>query len=266
MKPPVVLTVAGLDPTGSSGLQADMPTFAALGVHGLSVATVVTAQDSNSVSAFHEIPVDLVRAQLDAVVEDFSPTATKTGMLKSLELVELVESAAENKRLGTLVVDPVMVDSSGAVIVEQSVVRAYRSLAGHATVVTPNRSEAELLAGRSFDEAGDEVVCAAILDLGVPFVVVTGGRGTGDEVEDLVAHSGGLETIVGHRIGTDTIRGTGCTFSAALTASLSSGTGPVQAAANAHEFVREQLLLTDFLTLGSGRPGVPHVTGLDISD
>lgn len=257
--PPVALTIAGSDPSGSSGLQADLPTFAALGVHGTSVITVVTAQDTTGVKAFHELDQELVLAQLDHLIADLPPAATKTGLLRDAAIVGAVAERAAGGRLGSLVVDPVLVDSAGRPIVDDAAVAAYRSVAAHAAVITPNRWEAELLGGEPFGDAPSDELAGALLALGSDAVVVTGGRGGGDRVVDHVITSAGITTLESDRVGDAAIRGTGCTFSAAMTATIAGGVEPAAAPAAAHAFVQGQLRHRSALRLGGGRPGLPHV-------
>lgn len=220
MNPPVVLTVAGTDSGGAAGIAADLTTFAALGVHGACVVAAVTAQDTTGVRAIHPVPYDVVEAQLDAVLEDLDPVAVKTGMLATPAVVRLVaERCAER----LLVVDPVLVATSGAVLATDEVVTAYREhLLPVATVATPNEEEFAAL-GRP---AG-------------PGVVVTRG--------------GDLPTTNDH--------GTGCTHSSALAAYLAHGADLSTAAARADAFVARQLRLSKDWTLGRGRGPVAHIQG-----
>ena len=257
--PPVALTIAGSDPSGSSGLQADLPTFAAMGVHGTSAITVVTAQDTTGVKAFHELDRSLVLAQIEHLVDDLPPAASKTGLLRDAAVVDAVASRSTAGRLGALVVDPVLVDSTGKPIVDDAAIAAYRSLADGAAVLTPNRWEAELLGGAPFGDTPSDELAAALLALGSDVVVVTGGRGHDDEVVDHVITADGMTVLESRRVGTAPIRGTGCTFSAALTATIARGEEPAAAPAVAHAFVQQQLRHLDALQLGSGRPGLPHV-------
>lgn len=256
---PVVCTIAGSDSSGSSGVQADLATFAALGVHATTVLTVVTAQDSAGVSAFFELDAALVAAQLDAVVGDLAPRATKTGLLRSIEVIGLVLEAATRGQLGALVVDPVMVDSSGAGIVAPGAIDQYRRLAACATALTPNRWEAELLIDASLPHT-DAVAAAApdLRRLGAPLVVVTGGRTDDDVVVDVVITPDAVTMVEAPRIGDEPIRGTGCTYAAAMTAWLAHGTSPTAAAHAASAFVDRQLAHTSDLRKGRGRPGIPH--------
>jgi hydroxymethylpyrimidine/phosphomethylpyrimidine kinase len=256
---PVVCTIAGSDSSGSSGIQADLATFAALGVHGTTVLTVVTAQDTIGVSGFFELDPALVAAQLDAVVGDLAPRATKTGLLRSVEVVDIVLTAAAQGRLGLLVVDPVLVDSAGRGIVADGVIDRCRRLGAHATALTPNRWEAELLIDTPLPDT-DAVIAAAprLRELGAPLIVVTGGRSDDDVVVDVVVTADGIGLVEAPRVGDEPIRGTGCTYAAAMTAWLAHGRGPEAAAQAASAFVDRQLAKAHDLRKGAGRPGVPH--------
>lgn len=255
----MVCTIAGSDSSGSSGVQADLATFAALGTHGTTVLTVVTAQDTLGVSGFFELDPSLVAAQLDAVIRDLAPRATKTGLLRSVAVVDVVVRAASAGGLGRLVIDPVLVDSAGRSIVEDGVVDRYRRLAAHATALTPNRWEAELLLDTAIDDT-DAVIAAAPLlrELGAPLVVVTGGRTDDDVVVDVVVTAERVGLVAAPRVGDEPIRGTGCTYAAAMTAWLARGLAPEAAAEAASAFVDRQLAYTADLRKGAGRPGVPH--------
>lgn len=218
MNPPVVLTVAGTDSSGGAGVGADLATFAALGVHGTCVVAAVTAQDTTGVRAIHAVPYDVVAAQLDAVLDDLDPVAVKTGMLGTPEVVRLVAERCAGR---LLVVDPVIVATSGAVLASAEVVAAYvKHLLPVATVATPNAEEHEAL-GRP----------------GGPGVLVTRG--------------GDIATTNDH--------GTGCTYSAALAAHLAHGATVATAAGRAAGYVAQQLTLGRHWTLGRGRGPVAHV-------
>lgn len=219
MTPPVVLAVAATDPGGGAGLAADLATFAALGVHGACVVTAVTVQDTVAVRRIHPVPLDVVAAQLDAVLADLPVAVVKTGMLATPEVVRLVaERCAER----TLVVDPVLRASTGAVLADREVQRAYRdALVPVATVLTPNEDE-----------------FAALGRPARPGVVVTRG---GD-------------------IPTENDHGTGCTYSSALAAHLALGAGLESAAALAAAYVAQQLHIGKFWSLGRGRGPVAHIS------
>ena len=237
--PPVLLTIAASDPLGGAGVQADLATFAALGVHGASALTAVTAQSLTAVTASAAVEADLVAAQIDAVAAHLGLDGAKTGLLRRREVVELVAERVESGVLPAPVVDPVMVDGRGARFVSDEVEDAYRQrLFPLARVVTPNRAEAELLAGTRLPSA------EAVLDraeafraLGAEAVVVTGGGFDGDP-DDVVITERRVWVVRGSRIATDNVRGSGCTFSAALAASLALGAGLEQAVESAGRFVR----------------------------
>ena len=237
--PPVLLTIAASDPLGGAGVQADLATFAALGVHGASALTAVTAQSLTAVTASAAVEADLVAAQIDAIAAHLGPEGTKTGLLSRREVVELVAERVERGVLPAPVVDPVMVDGRGVRFVSDEVEDAYRQrLFPLARVVTPNRAEAELLAGTPLPSA------EAVLDgaeafraLGAEAVVVTGGGFDGDP-DDVVITQRRAWVVRGSRIATDNVRGSGCTFSAALAAGLALGAGLEPAVESAGRFVR----------------------------
>jgi len=268
--PPVVLSVAGTDSGGAAGLAADLATFGHLGTHGACVVTAVTAQDTTGVRAIHEIPVAVVAAQLDAVLDDLPVAAMKTGMLGSAEVVRLLGRRwAEGATGRPLVVDPVLVATSGAVLGDDAVVAAYREhLLPVATVVTPNQAEARVLTGL---DGPTPVVAARLAELGCA-VVLTGGpewgppgsRGAGpsDPVTctDWLALPGEPAVPLRHRaVPTENDHGTGCTHSAALAAALAHGAGPMQAALAAAAYTTGRLATGATWRLGRGRGPVAHV-------
>jgi hydroxymethylpyrimidine/phosphomethylpyrimidine kinase len=225
MSQAVALTIAGSDSGAGAGIQADLKTFAALGVYGISVVTAVTAQNTLGVRAVQEIEPALVTAQLDAVAEDFSIRALKTGMLASTQVIEQVVAGIRRHRLQHLVVDPVMIAKSGDRLLAEDAVDALRRLLlPLAEIVTPNLPEAEVLAGRPIDSMADRLSAArAILALGAQAVVVKGGHADGDPVVDLLVDRDGVEEFRAPRIQTTSTHGTGCTFSAAIAAGLDTG-------------------------------------------
>lgn len=256
---PVVLSIAGSDSSGSSGLQADIATLGSLGVHAITAVTLVTAQNTQGVQGLHPVPPSFVHEQLESLLADLAPVATKTGLLLDAAVVQLVADAAP--RLGRLVVDPVMVNSGGTAMVETAAVDAYRRLCACASVVTPNRVEAGLLLGLGGELDSVEAIeenAAALLDLGAGVVVVTGGRGRNPEVTDVLVTSAGLQHLRSPRMGTQPIRGTGCTFSAAIAAYLALGFEAVAAVEFAHSFVQRQLRIGTCQG-GSGLPGIAHM-------
>src|SRR5437764_1683831 len=179
------LTIAGSDSGGGAGIQADLKTFSALGVFGMSAVTAITAQNTLGVTAVFELPPDIVAAQLDAVISDIGADAVKTGMIANSEIIRVVAAKVREHRLSTLVVDPVMVATSGDRLLREEAVTALRTeLLPLATVVTPNLPEAEVLTGRSIKSLADMHEAArAIVGLGVRSVVVKGGHLRGDATD-----------------------------------------------------------------------------------
>ena len=215
---PRCLTIAGSDSGGGAGIQADLKAFAAAGCHGMSAIVALTAQNTVGVTAVHEAPPAFVRAQLEAVFVDIGVDAAKTGMLFSRELIETVADCLAGQRL-PLVVDPVMIASSGARLLQEGAVQTLvRRLFPLATVVTPNLDEAEALAGRS---APRRELAEWIHDLGAPAVIVTGGHG--DEAIDHLFDGTSHVEIPVERYDSGATHGAGCTHSATLTAALARG-------------------------------------------
>lgn len=253
MNPPVALSVAGTDSGGAAGLAADLATFAALGVHGACVVTAVTAQDTTAVRAIHAVPSAVVVEQVGAVLGDLPVAAVKTGMLGSAATVRLV---AEHLAGRPLVVDPVLVATSGAVLGDEQVVRAYAEhLLPVATVVTPNLDEARALAGRE----GHPAELAAVLADRGPAVVVTGG-GVADVCTDWLALPGAPAVPLRHdAVHTRNDHGTGCTYSAALAAHLAHGHDLPTACEQAAAYTTRQLHRSSTWTLGRGRGPIAHL-------
>ncbi|MFE4000356.1 bifunctional hydroxymethylpyrimidine kinase/phosphomethylpyrimidine kinase [Nocardioides sp. YIM B13467] len=260
MNPPVALTVAGTDSGGAAGTAADLATFAAIGVHGACVITAVTAQDTTGVSDIHAVPVATVEAQLHAVFDDLPVAAVKTGMLGSAEVVELVARLCAGR---PLVVDPVLVATSGAVLGGEDVRRAYLDhLLPVSTVVTPNLDEARALAGH---DGSPEELARELAGLR-PAVIVTGGDpeaiGT---CTDWLAEPGRPPIPLTHpAVPTKNDHGTGCTYSSALAAHLAHGASLRDAAERAAAYVTRQLTRSQHWTLGRGRGPIAHLITKEI--
>jgi len=243
-KVPVVLTIAGSDSGSGAGIQADLKTFAAHGVHGTSAITAVTAQNTLGVTAVQEVDLDVIAAQIDAVVEDMHPVAVKTGMLSSPEIVRLVAAKANEYGWQTLVVDPVMVASSGARLLRDEAVETYRTeLLPLATVTTPNLLEATELTGIEIASFGDAREAAkAISVLGAKYVVVKGGHmEVAGESRDLLYDGRDFVEFGLPWIDTTSTHGTGCTFASAITAQLALGGDIESAFRSAKKFVWEAM-------------------------
>jgi len=251
VKLPVALTIAGSDSGGGAGIQADLKTFAALGVHGTSAVTAITAQNTQTVSDILELPVALIRAQIDRVVEDLHPAAAKTGMLSSPEIIECVALAVREHGLQKLVVDPVMVAKGGAKLLRDDAVDALRrQLIPLAAVITPNLPEAEVLLGRRLLTLADRKRAARdLLQLGCRSVVVKGGHADGPVVDIYHDAEGALE-IAHERVPTRNTHGSGCVFSAAIAAFLATGMQPRDAFPAATRFI--QAAIRAALELGGG--------------
>jgi hydroxymethylpyrimidine/phosphomethylpyrimidine kinase len=240
--PACCLTIAGSDSGGGAGIQADLKTFAALGVHGLSAITAVTAQNTRGVRAIHPVPVKHLRAQLDALFDDFPIGAVKTGMLGDARTTRCVAREMAKRKPAWLVVDPVMIATSGARLLDRDAIRILRDdLIPVADVLTPNLPEAEALLGSRIGNVRDaERAAHALLDLGAGAVLLKGGHARGREVVDLYADARGTLALRHSRLRIQA-HGTGCTLSAALAAHLAKGTAPRTAARRATDFVQRAL-------------------------
>ena len=253
-RPPVLraLTIAGSDSGGGAGIQADLKTFAALGVYGLSALTAITAQNTRGVQRVMELPVELVVAQIDAVLEDIGADVAKTGMLSRPAIIEGVADCVRKWGL-RLVIDPVMVAKGGASLLQSEAVETLCSmLLPLAEVVTPNLPEAEVLTGRHLTTLDDMREAArAIYALGPRHVIVKGGHSTGDPV-DLYFDGQHFLEFTAERLQTSHTHGTGCTFSAAIAAFLAQGL-PVEAAvAGAKRYITEAIRHAPGLGHGHG--------------
>ena len=251
MKLPVALTIAGSDSGGGAGIQADLKTFAALGVHGTSAITAVTAQNTRGVTAIHELPPSLVTAQIDAVAGDIGVDAAKTGMLSSAEIIAAVAEAVRRHHIEKLVVDPVMVAKGGAKLLRDDAVRALRErLLPLALVVTPNLPEAEVLLGRSIATLEDRRQAAKdLVRLGARTAVVKGGHAAADAT-DVFWDGAEMLELPGVRIDTPHTHGSGCVFSSAIAAELAKGTSLLDAIVAAKRFITSAI--ASALEIGSG--------------
>ncbi len=234
---PVAMTIAGSDPSGGAGLQADLKTFHQHGVYGTSIVTLLTVQNTQAVDAVESLPPDFVAAQLDAVVNDIPPLAAKTGALGNAAIIETIADWAVTFSF-PLVVDPVMVSTHGASLLDDDAVRSLKGkLLPNAFLVTPNLPEAAKLAGMEVtDLRSMEKAAATISRLGAKSVLVKGGHLDGDPV-DLLFSTGHAFCLPAERVNTKHIHGTGCVLSAAITARLAKGEELVAAVKGAKEFV-----------------------------
>jgi len=248
---PKALTIAGSDSGGGAGIQADLKTFSALGVYGTTVITSVTAQNTLGVTAIHDLPPEMVRAQIRVVVEDIGADAAKTGMLSNSAIISAVAEEIGRYRI-PLVVDPVMKAKTGASLLRDDAVETLiRRLIPLAKVVTPNVPEAETIAGMRITSVEDaERAAERIASLGAEAVIVKGGHLEGDRAVDVLYVDGTLTRYEAERIESKCTHGTGCTFSAALTAYLAKGFDVAEAVGRAKEFVSKAIRYG--LEVGSG--------------
>lgn len=255
---PVALTIAGSDSGGGAGIQADLKTFQALDVYGMSVITAITAQNTLGVQAVHEIPTDVIAAQIDAVVGDIGVDGAKTGMLSSAEIVHTVAQRVRRWGLESmLVVDPVMVAKSGDRLLHEDAVQALvQDLLPLAAVLTPNVPEAEVLVGRPI-KTEEELLQAArdIVRLGPRAVVMKGGHLAGDPV-DVLFDGEQFHRFEAVRVHTPSTHGTGCTFSAAIAAQMARGVGVVEAVGMAKAYITGAIQHAQ--PLGKGHGPVAH--------
>lgn len=263
--PKVALTIAGSDSGGGAGIQADLRTFAAHGVHGTSAITAVTAQNSVAVTDWVALEPRMVVAQIEAVASDMPVAAVKTGMLANAAILAAVADAVRRLKLHHLVVDPVMVAKSGDRLLDASAEDAYaRQLFPLATLVTPNLAEAEALLGRRVrDLASMRAAARALRDTGPSAVLVKGGHLEGDPVDVLWDGRDMLE-LPGPRIATRNTHGTGCTYSAAIAARLALGASLADAVRGAKEYLTEAIRRS--YSVGAGHGPVDHLHGLNVLD
>ena len=264
LAPPKAMTIAGSDSGGGAGIQADLKTFAALGVYGSSVLTAVTAQNTRGVFAVAEVPEEVIALQIDAVLEDIGADAAKTGMLSSASIVETVAGRLEAWGVAKLVVDPVMVAKGGHPLLQQNAVAAMKQhLLPLALVVTPNIPEAEVLSGTtvSSPETAREAA-RAIVAFGPRWVVIKGGHLAGDAT-DLVFDGESFTELHAGRIDTPNTHGTGCTFSAAIAALLARGFPPLEAIAAAKHWLTAAI--RESYAIGDGQSPVNHFHGVRLA-
>ena len=256
-----VLSIAGSDSGGGAGIQADLKTFSALGCYGMTAITALTAQNTLGVSGIHAVPPAFLKAQIQAVVEDIGVDAVKLGMLHAPEVVEVVAWAIDHYRLPNVVLDPVMVATSGdRLIAQETVAVLVRELFPRAVVVTPNLDEAALLIGH--DIAGVEALddaASELLALGARAVLLKGGHLPGDDVVDLLAEADGERLrLSSTRISSRNLHGTGCTLSSAIAAHLALGYALPEAVERARGYVVAAMAAGADIQIGAGHGPLNH--------
>lgn len=258
---PRVLSIAGSDSGGGAGIQADLKTFAALGCFGMTAITALTAQNTRGVRAIHGVPPDMLREQIDAVVEDIGVDAVKIGMLHSPEIVRTVAQAIDRHQLQRVVFDPVMVATSGAKLIDDPAIAVLvAELFPRAALITPNLDEASLLVGRPLASPQEMAQAAAeLIARGARAVLLKGGHLAGDKVIDVLLQAGEEPFwMEADRIHTANTHGTGCTLSSAVAAHLALGATLAQAVQQAREFVRQALLAGAAVKTGAGSGPLNH--------
>jgi hydroxymethylpyrimidine/phosphomethylpyrimidine kinase len=258
---PRVLSIAGSDSGGGAGIQADLKTFSALGCFGMTAITALTAQNTQGVRAIHGVPAQMLTDQIDAVVEDIGVDAVKIGMLHSPEIVRTVAQAIDRHALQKVVFDPVMVATSGAVLIDNEAIDVLvRELFARTAVITPNLDEAGLLVKRKLqNEADMEAAANALLTMGANAVLVKGGHLQGEEVSDLLALATGEKVWMRDaRIHTPNTHGTGCTLSSAIAAHLALGQPLAEAVQSARSYIRGALLHGAQVRTGKGSGPLNH--------
>ncbi len=253
--PAIALSIAGSDSSGGAGIQADLKTFARFGVYGASAITAITAQNTRGVQFVHPVPANVISEQIRSVASDLKITAIKTGMLGSAEAVASVASAVEAYRLQPLVVDPVMVATSGDSLIAEDAVAALRDrVVPLAHIITPNLNEAAMLLDEPVARTPDDMErqARALLQLGCKAVLVKGGHGTGADAIDILAIEQECISVTAPRVDIGDAHGTGCTLSAGITALLARGEDTVTAVKRAKKDVWEGLRFAMDQRIGAG--------------
>lgn len=261
MTTPVALTIAGSDSSGGAGIQADLKTFAALGVYGASVITALTAQNTHGVTGIHAVPAEFVTAQIDAVFSDLEIGAVKIGMVAQVTSIDAIAAALSRWASRHVVLDPVMVATSGDRLLASEAVDALRTkLIPLATVITPNLPEAAALLDEpvAASEAEIESQGRRLLSLGCRAVLVKGGHGEGAESIDYLVGADTTIALAAPRVATKNTHGTGCSLSSAIAAGLAKGEGLESAARNAKAWISAAIAAADRFSVGHGHGPIHH--------
>jgi hydroxymethylpyrimidine/phosphomethylpyrimidine kinase len=266
MTVPIALTIAGSDSSGGAGIQADLKTFAALGVYGASVITALTAQNTQGVSGIHHVPADFVAAQIDAVFGDLEVGAVKIGMVADAAVIEAIAGGLSRWSPAHVVLDPVMVATSGARLLERDAVEALRSrLIPRAQLMTPNLPEAAVLLDEAVAESESDIARQGqhLLTLGCAAVLIKGGHGRGAESIDYLVTRDGVLALGAPRIATKNTHGTGCSLSSAIAAGLAKGDDMETAVRGAKAYITAAIAAADRLGVGHGHGPIHHLHRLD---
>ena len=261
---PIALTIAGSDSSGGAGIQADLKTFAAFGVYGASVVTALTAQNTRGVTGIHLVPADFVTAQIDAVFSDLAVNAVKIGMVAQVATIDAIVAGLTQWSPKHIVLDPVMVATSGDRLLATDAVEALRTkLIPRASLITPNLPEAAALLDEpvALSEAAIESQGKRLLALGCPAVLIKGGHGQGTESIDYLIGGDGIIALAAPRIATRNTHGTGCSLSSAIAAGLAKGEDMETAVRNAKVWVSAAIAAADRLDVGHGNGPIHHFHG-----
>ena len=258
----IAVTIAGSDSGGGAGIQADLKTFSALGVYGASVITALTAQNTKGVTAIHDVPPDFIAAQIDAVFSDLHPAAVKVGMLGNAGAIDAVAKGLERHHAHDVVLDPVMIATSGDKLLRDDAIEGLRKLITKARVLTPNLPEAAALLDRPAADNEDEMRRQAqqLLALGARAVLIKGGHGSGPESVDLLLEGTTFMRFAAPRLDTKNTHGTGCTLSSAIAAGLAKKLLLADAISDAKAYVSAAIAAADRLGVGTGHGPVHHFT------
>lgn len=264
MPTPIALTIAGSDSSGGAGIQADLKTFAALGVYGASVISALTAQNTKGVTGIHQVPADFVSEQIDAVFVDLAVGAVKIGMVAQRDVIEAIAAGLARWKPKHVVLDPVMVATSGDRLLAPDAIEALRStLIPCAHIITPNLPEAAALLDEPMAE-GDAAIEAQgrrLLALGCKAVLIKGGHGIGPESTDYFVMADRVIALPAPRVVTQNTHGTGCTLSSAIAAGLAKGQDMETAVRSAKAYVTAAIAAADRFTVGHGHGPVHHFHG-----
>ncbi len=256
----IAVTIAGSDSSGGAGIEADLKTFSALGVYGACVITALTAQNTKGVFAIHDVPADFVAAQINAVFSDLDVGAVKIGMLSNAPSIDVVAAALDRYRPRNVVLDPVMVATSGERLLREGAIGRLRELISRVRVLTPNLPEAAALLDASLarDEGEMRAQAEKLLALGAGAVLIKGGHGSGPESVDLLVGADGCLRLAAPRVETRNTHGTGCTLASAIAAGLAKELALEAAVREAKAYISAAIAAADRLTVGSGRGPLHH--------
>ncbi len=258
----IALTIAGSDSGGGAGIQADLKTFSALGVYGMSVLTSITAQNTLGVQGVHDLPPDFVGLQIDSVMQDIGADAVKTGMLSNTQIIKIVNKKIKKYQVKNLVIDPVMVAKGGDRLLREDAIEALKEdLIPLAMVVTPNLSEAEVLTGLKIKNIDDMKEAARkIYKLGPKNVLIKGGHLLSNQAVDLLYNGESFKEFSSERINTKNTHGTGCTLSSAIAVGLAQEREVEEAVEIAKRYIT--LAIKNSLAIGHGHGPLNHLVRL----